>query len=155
MSDVDALYQDIILDHNRRPRNHHPLEGEARQAAGRNPLCGDEVTVWLRLEGDRIAEASFVGRGCAISKAAGSLMTTAVQGKTREEAEALFEQFHDVVTGRIPQAEARVLGTPLAVFSGVARFPVRVKCASLPWHAMRAALRAETTPVTTDAAGGA
>ena len=155
MSDVDALYQDIILDHNRRPRNHHPLEGETRQAAGRNPLCGDEVTVWLRLDGDRIAEASFVGRGCAISRAAGSLMTTAVQGKTRAEAEALFASFHDVVTGRIPQADARSLATPLAVFSGVARFPVRVKCASLPWHAMRAALHSEADPVTTDSGGGA
>ena len=150
MSDVDALYQDIILDHNRRPRNHHPLEGGARQAAGRNPVCGDEVTVWLRLDGDRITEASFVGRGCAISKAAASLMTTAVQGKTRAEAEALFDRFHEVVTGKIPQAEARTLGTSLAVFSGVAKFPVRVKCASLPWHAMRAALHDESAPVTTD-----
>ena len=150
MSDVDALYQDIILDHNRRPRNHHPLDGEARQAAGRNPVCGDEVTVWLRLDGDRITEASFVGRGCAISKAAASLMTTAVQGRTRAEAEALFDRFHEVVTGKIPQAEARALGTSLAVFSGVAKFPVRVKCASLPWHAMRAALHDEPAPVTTD-----
>lgn len=150
MSDTDALYQDIILDHNRRPRNHHPLEGGARQAAGRNPLCGDEVTVWLRLEGDRIAEASFVGRGCAISKASASLMTTAVQGKTREEAEALFDRFHDVVTGKLSPAEARASGTSLAVFSGVAKFPVRVKCASLAWHAMRAALRDESTPVTTN-----
>jgi nitrogen fixation NifU-like protein len=154
VSDTDALYQDIILDHNRRPRNHHPLEGDARQAAGRNPLCGDEVTVWLRLDGDRIAEASFVGRGCAISKAAASLMTTAVEGRTRDEAERLFDRFHDVVTGKIPPAEARTLGTALAVFSGVARFPVRVKCASLPWHAMRAALHDASAPVTTDHATG-
>ena len=106
--------------------------------------------MWLRLEGDRIAEASFLGRGCAISKAAASLMTTAIQGKTRAEADALFERFHDVVTGRIPAAEARTLGTPLAVFSGVAKFPVRVKCASLPWHAMRAALHDEPASVSTE-----
>ena len=150
MSDVDALYQDIILDHNRRPRNHHAMEGDARQAAGRNPLCGDEVTVWLRLDGNRITEASFLGKGCAISKAAASLMTTAVTGKTRDEAEALFDRFHEVVTGKVAQTEARALGTPIAVFSGVAKFPVRVKCASLPWHAMRAALHASADPVTTD-----
>jgi nitrogen fixation NifU-like protein len=137
--DLTELYQSIILDHNRAPRNFRPMEGEARRAEGRNPLCGDQLTVWLRVEGDRIADASFVGQGCAISKASASVMTTAVRGKTRGEAEALFERFHDLVTGRPPRA-ATPARDALAAFAGVSRFPVRVKCASLAWHAMRAAL---------------
>lgn len=139
-SGLEELYQSIILDHNRRPRNFGAPAGAARHAAGRNPLCGDELDVWLRLEGDTISEIGFTGSGCAISRAAASLMTTAVKGKTREEAEELFGRFHDVVTGQTPAAAAEQLERPIAVFAGVARFPVRVKCASLPWHTLRAAL---------------
>src|SRR5687768_11602327 len=141
--DLTALYQSIILDHNRRPRNFRELTGADGQSQGRNPLCGDEVTVWLKMDGDRIEDVSFVGSGCAISKASASIMTTTVKGKTRAEASALFERFHDLVTG---SASARPddpeLGS-LAAFSGVSRFPVRVKCASLAWHALRAALRGD------------
>ncbi|HYV97736.1 MAG TPA: SUF system NifU family Fe-S cluster assembly protein, partial [Gemmatimonadaceae bacterium] len=106
-------------------------------ADGRNPLCGDQVTVWARVEGDRVAEVTFKGQGCAISKASASLMTAAIAGKTREEAEALFERFHAMVTGKAP-ADAS-LGS-LRALGGVSKFPIRVKCATLAWHAMRAAL---------------
>ncbi|MFL5575797.1 MAG: Fe-S cluster assembly sulfur transfer protein SufU [Gemmatimonadaceae bacterium] len=145
MTDLDALYQALILDHNRRPRNWGELAEANRRQEGHNPLCGDRLTVWLRIEGDTIADVSFVGAGCAISKASASLMTTAVKGKTREEAETLFARFHDLVTGRAAAAEREALGR-LAAFAGVARFPVRVKCASLSWHAMRAALHQSPSP---------
>ena len=137
--DLTELYQSIILDHNRAPRNFHPMEGDARSAEGRNPLCGDQLTVWLRVDRDRIEDASFVGQGCAISKASASVMTAAVKGRSRVEAMALFDRFHDLVTGRGPAA-AEAPRDSIAAFAGVARFPVRVKCASLAWHAMRAAL---------------
>ena len=137
--DLTELYQSIILDHNRAPRNFRPMEGEARSAEGRNPLCGDQLTVWLRVEGDRIEDASFVGQGCAISKASASIMTAAVKGRSHAEAMALFERFHDLVTGHGPGAGVSPRDS-IAAFAGVARFPVRVKCASLAWHAMRAAL---------------
>ena len=144
--DLTDLYQSIILDHNRAPRNFRPMDGKARSAEGRNPLCGDQLTVWLRVEGDRIEDASFVGQGCAISKASASVMTAAVKGKTRVEAEALFARFHELVTGHGPGAAAAPRDS-IAAFAGVSRFPVRVKCASLAWHAMRAALGpAETAP---------
>jgi nitrogen fixation NifU-like protein len=156
---LDELYQSVILDHNRRPRNHRAMEAADAQAQGKNPLCGDEVTVWLRLEGQTIADVSFRGIGCAISRASASIMTTMVKGKTVTEAEALFERFHGLVTGQrdargapaddaapgadapsAAPATAQELGS-LAVFSGVSRFPVRVKCASLSWHTLRSALR--------------
>ena len=147
---LDELYQSVILDHNRRPRNHREMEAPDARAEGRNPLCGDEVTVWLRLEGDRIADVSFKGTGCAISRASASIMTTAVKGQTVADAERLFERFHELVTGqrRTPPAdisapEAGPLGS-LEAFSGVSRFPVRVKCASLSWHTLRSALREGT-----------
>jgi nitrogen fixation NifU-like protein len=151
MADLDALYQEIILDHNRRPRNYGELPGADRTVAGRNPLCGDEMTLWVRVEGDRIAEAKFVAQGCAVSKASASLMTTAVKGKTREEAEQLFERFHKLVTGKLPDGEQSGLGA-LAALGGVAKFPIRVKCASLPWHALKQALSGDgpKTPVTTE-----
>ena len=139
MPDLDALYQEIILDHNRRPRNYGELAGADRTVAGRNPLCGDEMTLWVRMEADRIAEARFVAQGCAVSKASASLMTTAVTGKTRDEAEQLFSRFHRLVTGKLPAAEQAGLGA-LVAFAGVAKFPIRVKCASLPWHALRQAI---------------
>ena len=136
---LDELYQSVILDHNRRPRNHREMEAADARAEGKNPLCGDEVTVWLRLEGDTIADVSFKGSGCAISRASASIMTTAVKGRSVAEAETLFERFHGLVTGQRP-SEPADLGQ-LEVFSGVSRFPVRVKCASLSWHTLRSALR--------------
>jgi nitrogen fixation NifU-like protein len=143
MTDLNELYQSVILDHSRRPRNFGPLEGATSSAPGRNTLCGDELTVWLALEGDTIRDVRFVGQGCAISKASASLMTQAVKGKTRAEAEALFERVHAMLTGRDPAAAAAgpsgPLG-PLAALAGVSRFPVRVKCASLAWHTLKAAL---------------
>lgn len=141
MSDLGELYQGVILDHNRNPRNFHELADATARAAGNNPLCGDELTVWLRVDdSDRIAEASFVGEGCAISKASASLMTQAVKGRSRAEALDLFEQFHRLVTGAMPPDAARAGLGKLAVFSGVSEFPIRVKCASLAWHTMKAAL---------------
>jgi nitrogen fixation NifU-like protein len=148
--DLNALYQSIILDHNRRPRNYRELADADRRSEGRNPLCGDEITVWLKMDGDRIEDASFLGSGCAISKASASIMTTAVKGKTRAEASALFDRFHGLVTGSAPaRPDDPALGS-LAAFSGVSRFPVRVKCASLAWHALRAALRGESDVTTTE-----
>jgi nitrogen fixation NifU-like protein len=147
--DLNALYQSIILDHNRRPRNFRELTEADRRSEGRNPLCGDELTVWLKMDGDRIEDVSFIGTGCAISKASASIMTTSVKGKTREEASALFERFHDLVTGKSARPDDPTLGQ-LAAFSGVSRFPVRVKCASLAWHALRAALRGDGDAVSTE-----
>ena len=150
MSDLTELYQSVILDHNRKPRNFGALDGANRQADGKNPLCGDSVMVQLHVEGDTIREVMFTGQGCAISKASASLMTAAVKGKTRAEAEALFARFHAMVLGK-GEASKEELGQ-LVVFSGVSRFPVRVKCASLPWHTLKAALASEgvATPVTTE-----
>lgn len=148
--DLTSLYQSIILDHNRRPRNFRELADADRRTEGRNPLCGDELTVWLKMSGDRIDDVTFMGSGCAISKASASMMTTAVKGKTRSEATALFERFHDLVTGHAgAQPEDPALGQ-LAAFSGVSRFPLRVKCASLAWHALRAALRGDQDGVSTE-----
>jgi nitrogen fixation NifU-like protein len=139
--DRSALYEEVILDHNRSPRNWGELAGATARAEGHNPLCGDQLTLWVALDGDVIREARFEGEGCAISKASASMMTQAVRGKTTAEAEALFERFHDLVTGRDAGAgEDKSLGS-LRAFGGVARFPMRVKCATLAWHALREALR--------------
>lgn len=138
LSDLQELYQSVILDHNRKPRNFGVLEGSNRAADGKNPLCGDEVHVALHVDGDVITDVKFTGHGCAISKASASLMTAAVKGKTRDEAEALFARFHALVLGQ-DAGGGKDLG-PLVVFSGVSRFPVRVKCASLAWHTLKAAL---------------
>jgi nitrogen fixation NifU-like protein len=138
MSDLQELYQSVILDHNRKPRNFGALEGANRSAEGKNPLCGDHVQVQLHVDGDVISDVHFTGQGCAISKASASLMTSAVKGKSRAEAEALFEKFHALVLGHDPNG-GKDLGQ-LVVFSGVSRFPVRVKCASLAWHTLKAAL---------------
>jgi nitrogen fixation NifU-like protein len=150
MTGTSALYQDVILEHNRSPRNFRQMENADRHAEGRNPLCGDEITVWLKLDGDVIIDVSFQGSGCAISKASASLMTTAVKGKTRAEAQRLFARFHEVVTGK-PIADPRrdELGK-LAVFSGISSFPVRVKCATLSWHALNAALDQTAEAVSTE-----
>ncbi len=143
MSELDELYQSVILDHNRAPRNFRQLEDATNHAEGRNPLCGDHFDVWLKLDGDVISEAAFLGQGCAISKASASMMTQAVKGKTVEEARALFEKFHGVVTGSGGPA---VLPSKLEVFRGVSAFPIRVKCATLSWHAMKQALESTALP---------
>lgn len=139
MSSLSELYQNVILEHNRSPRNYRAMGEADSKAEGNNPLCGDQLTVWIRLEGDVIGDVSFQGAGCAISKASASLMTGAVKGKTLQEADALFQRFHRLVTGTLPAGDAETLGK-LAVFSGVSEFPSRVKCASLSWHTLRAAL---------------
>jgi nitrogen fixation NifU-like protein len=149
MPDLRELYQSIILDHNRSPRNFRAMDGADRRVEGRNPLCGDEMTLWVRLDGDVIADISFLGSGCAISKASASLMTAAVRGKTRDEADALFERVHQLVTGRLRDDEVRALGR-LAALGGVSAFPIRVKCASLSWHALHAALAGAGESVTTE-----
>lgn len=154
MSDLQELYQAVILDHNRKPRNSGTLEDANHTAEGKNPLCGDHVLVDVKLDGDVIADIKFRGQGCAISRASASLMTSAVKGKTRAEAEALFHRFHSLVLGQ-DAGTGPDLGQ-LVVFSGVSRFPVRVKCASLPWHTLKAALDSEgvatesTAPVSTE-----
>ena len=149
MATMSELYQSVILDHNRAPRIYRRMDDADRKAEGHNPLCGDQLTVWLKLgDDDTIADVSFLGSGCAISKASASMMTAAVKGKRREEVVRLFGQFHALVTGTAP-ADAPTLGK-LAVFSGVAEFPIRVKCASLSWHALKAALESPDAVVTTD-----
>jgi nitrogen fixation NifU-like protein len=146
VANLDALYQELILEHNRRPRNYRAMEGADQVVESRNPLCGDALTLWVKLDGDRVADASFQGSGCAISRASASLMTEAVKGKTRVEAEALFTRFHDLVTGKLDvesdAAAKKSLGA-LRALGGVSRFPIRVKCASMAWHALRSALRGE------------
>lgn len=141
MGTMSELYQNMILEHNRSPRNYRAMDGASSHAEGNNPLCGDRITVWLRIEDDLIQDASFQGSGCAISRASASLMTAAVKGKARSEAEELFGRFHRLVTGRLQPDESETLGK-LAVFSGVSAFPIRVKCATLAWHAMMRALEA-------------
>lgn len=145
MSDLQELYQSIILDHNRRPKNYGPLEGANRQKAGRNPSCGDEINLELKVDDGSITDVRFTSEGCAVSRASASIMTQAVKGKTRAEAEEMFAKFHELVTGTFKPSpeEARALGE-MAAFSGVARFPIRVKCASMAWHTLRAALGDET-----------
>lgn len=145
MSDLDGLYQEVILDHNKRPRNFRVLEGANRRAEGFNPLCGDRLTLFLHVDdGDVIRDATFQGSGCAISKASASLMTDALKGKTIGQAEALFERFHRMVTAPpdapIIDRDLAELGK-LSVLAGVREFPVRVKCASLAWHTMKAAVK--------------
>ena len=142
--DLRELYQDIILDHGRHPRNFRAIEHPTHFAQGHNPLCGDRVTVYLSLDGDRIADVSFQGRGCAISTAAASLMTEVLKGKSLDEAKALFAQFHASVTGgtavELPEA-LQEDAERLEPLTGVKAYPVRVKCATLPWHAFEAALK--------------
>ena len=144
MMDLRELYQDIILDHGRRPRNFRKIEHPTHFAHGNNPLCGDRVTVYLVLDGERIADVSFQGRGCAISTAAASLMTEVLKGKTVEEARALFAQFHARVTGGEPSELPEPLfeeAERLEPLTGVKAYPARVKCATLSWHALEAALK--------------
>jgi nitrogen fixation NifU-like protein len=141
MANLSELYQSVILEHNRSPRNYRVMEDANRRAEGSNPLCGDQLTLWLRVEDGVIRDAAFQGSGCAISRASASLMTSAVKGKTQADAAALFDRFHRLVTGGLDPSESETLGK-LAVFSGVSAFPIRVKCATLPWHALRQAMDA-------------
>jgi nitrogen fixation NifU-like protein len=147
MSDLGELYQEVILDHNRRPRNFRTID-EARRQEGYNPLCGDRLMLYVKLEGDRIADVAFQGSGCAISKASASLMTEALKGKTVAEARELFGKFHAMVTSS-PDTAAADLGK-LSVLSGVREYPTRVKCASLAWHTLSAALSGDDKPVSTE-----
>ena len=140
MSELSELYQQVILDHNKKPRNFRKLETANHSAEGYNPLCGDHLTVYMNLEADLVKDVGFEGSGCAISKASASMMTQAVKGKSKEQAENLFKEFHSMVTGELDEeTEENNLGN-LKIFAGVREFPVRVKCATLPWHTMHAAL---------------
>lgn len=146
MSDLSDLYQQVILDHNRRPRNRGKLPQATRVAHGDNPSCGDQCSVYLNLDGDKISEITFDGSGCAISQASASLMTTQLKGKTAAEAETLFNDFHEIVTsGKEPEEISDV-----AAFAGVHAFPARIKCATLGWHAALNALKGEDAPATTE-----
>ena len=151
MSDLNELYQEIILDHNKHPRNCRELQDANHHAEGFNPLCGDKVTVYLKVKDDRIVEISFEGSGCAISTASASLMTEALKGRTLEDARKVFRSFHSVVTGK-PGAglEDDNSALKLAVFNGVSDYPIRVKCATLPWHTLQAALSDQADPITTE-----
>lgn len=143
MSELSELYQQVILDHNKKPRNFRKLDHANHTAEGYNPLCGDQLTIYVNLAGDAVQEIAFEGSGCAISKAAASMMTQAVKGKSKEQVEELFREFHSMVTGELDEeTEDNSLGN-LKIFAGVRDFPVRVKCATLPWHTMHAALNNE------------
>ena len=149
MSDLRDLYQEVILDHNRHPRNFGELDGADRHADGDNPLCGDRLAVYVNLDGEIISDVSFLGSGCAISKASASLMTDAVKGRTLGEARRLSEQFLALVTDDAAVVDAAVVGK-LAVLAGVRDYPTRVKCASLAWHTLRAAVEDRHEVVTTE-----
>jgi nitrogen fixation NifU-like protein len=151
MSDLMDLYQEVILDHNKAPRNFGPMEDADHFAEGNNPLCGDQLRLYIKMDGDRVEQIRFQGSGCAISTASASLMTEIVSGKTLEEVEELYERFHELLTGDPSVvAEAGPELGKLAVFSGVREFPVRVKCATLAWHTLQAALQDQQQPVTTE-----
>lgn len=152
MSELDELYQEVILDHNRSPRNFRTMAHANRQAQGYNPLCGDQVTVYLDLEDGVIKDISFQGSGCAISKASASIMTAELKGKTETEAKELFENVHKMLTGELSDnglTGAKGMGK-LAILSGVCKFPVRVKCASLAWHTVNSALKGDEKVASTE-----
>jgi nitrogen fixation NifU-like protein len=149
MSDLRELYQQVILDHNRNPRNYKELPDATSKVEGYNPLCGDHYTIYLQLDGDVIRDVGFTGSGCAISKASASVMSSTVKGKTSAEADELFETFHKLVTGSAGELDPADLGR-LAAFSGVSEFPARVKCATLAWHTLRSALHGEGQTVSTE-----
>ena len=146
MTDLNDLYQEVILDHNKRPRNFRKIEAPSHHADGYNPLCGDKLSLTMQVEENSIADVAFLGSGCAISKASASLMTDAVKGKSVAEARSLFERFHRMVTTP-PDAPVEDMGK-LSVLAGVREFPVRVKCASLAWHTLKAALDREESATT-------
>lgn len=149
MNELDELYQEILLDHYKRPRNFGPLPGSDHEADGHNPLCGDRVHVRLKLDGDRLAEVKFEGSGCAISTASASMMTEAVRGKSVQDAERAFARFRALLTGPAGAVPDEELGE-MAALAGVRAFPMRVKCATLPWHTLKAAIESKTEPVTTE-----
>jgi len=149
MSELTDLYQEVVLEHSKRPRNFGPLPGETHHAEGLNPLCGDRITVHARVEGDVLSEVRFEGNGCAISRASASVMTGMVKGKSGAEADAIFERFHRLVTEGPQPGDEELLGK-LAIFGGVHEFPARVKCASLAWHALKQALAGGKDPVSTE-----
>jgi len=146
MSDLRDLYQEVILDHSKKPRNFRVLDGQ--KAEGYNALCGDRVTVYVEMDGERIKDIAFQGSGCAISKASASMMTAALKGKTREEARVYLEKFHDMVTGKPDELPAEL--SKLEVFSGVCEFPARVKCATLAWHTLSAVLDGKDEAISTE-----
>jgi nitrogen fixation NifU-like protein len=148
MPELRDLYQEVILEHSKAPRNFKALEAADHKAEGYNPLCGDRFTVYLEMDGDKIREVGFQGAGCAISKASASMMTQSVKGKTKDEAEKIFHRFHELVTGH-SHGEDPELGK-LAVFSGVSEFPMRVKCATLAWHTLEAALEGKQEKISTE-----
>ncbi len=143
MSELSDLYQEVILDHNKNPRNFREMEDYDKHADGNNPLCGDKLQVYLKMDGDTVEDVSFLGSGCAIFKASASIMTQTVKGKTKEETEKIFDEFHRMVTGKLDlESDENSLGN-LRIFAGVLEFPARVKCASLSWHTVNAALQDE------------
>jgi nitrogen fixation NifU-like protein len=148
--ELRELYQQVILDHNKSPRNFKKLDAANRTAEGYNPLCGDKINIFLDLEENKVKDISFQGSGCAISKASASLMSEAVKGKSVEEAKQLFEKFHDLITGKLDEDESIEELGKLAVLAGVKEFPMRVKCASLAWHTMLSALMKEEKTVSTE-----
>ncbi len=150
MSDLRELYQEVILDHNKNPRNFRTMELPTVSVEGYNPLCGDHYTVFLKMEGETILDVSFQGAGCAISKASASVMSQTLKGKTRREAEALFEEFRQLVTGQHRDNGAADRMGRMAAFAGVSEFPARIKCASLAWHTLKAALDGHAAKVTTE-----
>jgi nitrogen fixation protein NifU and related proteins len=149
MSGAGSLYQELILEHGRKPRNFKAMAAPTHRAEGHNPLCGDKVVVFARVEDGTVREVTFQGQGCAISTASTSLMTEAVRGKTPAQAHDLFERFHDLVTGKTPSDPDDGLGK-LEAFAGVSEFPMRVKCATLAWHTLEAALEGRAEPVSTE-----
>ena len=149
MADLRDMYQELILEHAKSPRNYRALASPTRKAEGFNPLCGDRCTIYLAMQGDVIEDIGFQGNGCAISRASASMLTQSLKGKTAAEAEKLFKSFHGMVTGQSPNGDRAALGK-LEVFGGVSEFPARVKCATLAWHTLEAALHGEDEPVTTE-----
>jgi nitrogen fixation protein NifU and related proteins len=149
MTELNELYQEVILDHNRKPRNFRKMEDASNTVEGFNPLCGDHITVYVKMDGDRIGDISFEGAGCAISKASASMMTASLKGKSTEEAEAAFDRVHEMLTSDDAAPDEDALGS-LVVLAGVREFPARVKCATLSWHAMRNALHGEGATVSTE-----
>lgn len=149
-AELNELYQELILDHYRRPRNHHRLEHPDHHADGENPLCGDHVSIFLKLDGDIVKEVTFEGGGCAISTASASIMTETLKGKTLDQAKAIFKKFHSLVTGESREVAVGPGLGKLEVFSGVCQYPARVKCATLAWHTFAAALDNADTAVSTE-----
>lgn len=150
MSLLRELYQEVILDHNKNPRNFRVMEGATKHVEGYNPLCGDHYTIFVKMDGDVISDVSFQGAGCAISKSSASVMTSLLKGKTKKEAEQMFNHFHKLVKGELNAEENLEALGKLAAFAGVSEFPARVKCASLAWHTLHAALHDDAQTVSTE-----